>query len=493
MTVGVQGMPIADVSVGSFGIHFQPRISYDKAYLAVSCPNGQVFYKSFPAGASPYLSLSDSKANFSDGVYTYELKLVPYFAKKVRKDEKLSVIPQQAMVLSGYFTVQGGSILPMGIPEGGPARPQDVLHYDDVIITGSLCVGFDCADGESFGFCTVKLKENNVQICFEDTSTGTFPTNDWKIQTNDSASGGASYFTIWDTDAGVRPFTIEAGADANALYVDDTGRVGLRTATPVLDLHIVDGDTPDFRLEQDGSSGWTAQTWDIAGNESNFFIRDVTGGSKLPFRIQPGTPTNTLTLRADGAVGMGTWAPAFPLEIERTGADVTLVAERTDGAIAQMSARSDKTMFGSRSNHKLNLCTNNDPKVTVTTDGYVGVGTVTPTHKLEVYNGAGANAYCDGGNWVNGSSRAFKENIKDLSTADALNTLNELNPVRFNYREMDEEYLGFIAEDVPELVAMKDRKGMSPMDVVAVLTKVVQEQQKTISELQQKISEIEKK
>jgi hypothetical protein len=35
--------------------------------------------------------------------------------------------------------------------------------------------------------------------------------------------------------------------------------------------------------------------------------------------------------------------------------------------------------------------------------------------------------------------------------------------------------VGFIAEDVPDLVSTKDRKGLSPMDIVAVLTKVVQE------------------
>jgi hypothetical protein len=44
---------------------------------------------------------------------------------------------------------------------------------------------------------------------------------------------------------------------------------------------------------------------------------------------------------------------------------------------------------------------------------------------------------------------------------------------------------------VPSLVATKDRKGLSPMDIVAVLTKVVQEQQKTIDELSLKLNELE--
>ena len=64
-----------------------------------------------------------------------------------------------------------------------------------------------------------------------------------------------------------------AGAGNNALYVDAQGDVGLNTSNPVVELHISDGDTPTMRLEQSGASGWTPQTWDIAGNETNFFIR----------------------------------------------------------------------------------------------------------------------------------------------------------------------------------------------------------------------------
>ena len=68
-----------------------------------------------------------------------------------------------------------------------------------------------------------------------------------------------------------------------------------------------------------------------------------------------------------------------------------------------------------------------------------------------------------------------------------------LDPVEFAYKtDSQEKYVGFIAEDAPELEASKDRKGMSSLDIVAVLTKVVQEQRSTIAELSRRLAVVEK-
>ena len=76
---------------------------------------------------------------------------------------------------------------------------------------------------------------------------------------------------------------------------------------------------------------------------------------------------------------------------------------------------------------------------------------------------------------------------------DQVETLKKLYPVRFNYKASpQEESIGFIAEDVPDLVATKNRKSIGPMDVIAVLTKVIQEQQKSIEELSARIEDLEK-
>jgi hypothetical protein len=188
----------------------------------------------------------------------------------------------------------------------GTAASADQVILDDLIVDGSACIGMDCVNGESFGFDTLRLKENNLRIGAVDTSaSASFPSNDWQLTFNDSANGGANKFSVDDITNARTPFTIEASARSNALYVDDAGRVGFGTASPTVRLHAVDGNTPTLRLQQDGSSGFTAQTWDMAGNETNFFVRDATNGSTLPFRIKPGAPTNALSITDSGNVGVG--------------------------------------------------------------------------------------------------------------------------------------------------------------------------------------------
>jgi hypothetical protein len=120
-------------------------------------------------------------------------------------------------------------------------------------------------------------------------------------------------------------------------------------------------------------------------------------------------------------------------------------------------------------------------RITVKGNGYVGIGTQTPSAPLQMAGGA----YTNGTGWFNASSREYKENIESLDSREALMTLASLDPVKFNYKsDASEKHVGFIAEDVPELVATKDRKGLSPMDILAVLTKVVQEQQRRLQDQQ---------
>ena len=125
--------------------------------------------------------------------------------------------------------------------------------------------------------------------------------------------------------------------------------------------------------------------------------------------------------------------------------------------------------------------------------GNVGIGTGSgPTEKLHVVGNILATGTITG-TIVDVSSKDLKKNIEDLSVTEAVGTLEDLKPVKFKFKAEDENdlHIGFVAEDVPALVATPDRKGVSPMDIVAVLTKVVQEQNKTIAEMQKKIQALE--
>ncbi|MBY5935563.1 tail fiber domain-containing protein [Tateyamaria omphalii] len=195
----------------------------------------------------------------------------------------------------------------------------------DVKIQGSLCVGIDCSTSESFGFDTVRLKENNLRLHFDDTSaSASFPSNDWRITINSPDNGGANFFSIDDATAGTSPLRVSAGAGNNAMSIDDSGDVGIGNSNAVVELHVTDGDSPTLRLEQNGSSGFGLQTWDLAGNETNFFLRDVTNSSQLPFRVFPNAGGDLLNLRS-GQVGINDNTPDATLDIEGDGGDTSVL------------------------------------------------------------------------------------------------------------------------------------------------------------------------
>lgn len=222
-----------------------------------------------------------------------------------------------AKVVPDIKKIPAETTVPFVSDKDEPGNFKDQLINDDLIVTGSVGVGFDMTIDYDFGYNTFVLKENNLRMLFDDTSSsGTFPSNDWAIELNSTVDGGENYFAIQDATAARYPFKIMAGARNNSLYISNNGKIGLGTAIPVLKLHLLNNDTPGMRLEQDGSGGWAPQTWDVAGNETNFFIRDATNGSQLPFRIQPGAPTSSLTIKSTGNVGIGTWAPEEILDVK---------------------------------------------------------------------------------------------------------------------------------------------------------------------------------
>lgn len=185
------------------------------------------------------------------------------------------------------------------------------------------------------------------------------------------------------------------------------------------------------------------------------------------------------------SVGIGTTEPKQRLEVngniqihERNSSVAGLMITQSDGETGYIMHNRAST---------LTIGAGSVDRITIDRNGNVGFGVSRPANPIEMASGAHVTA---GGVWTNSSSRTRKENISDLSLEDALAALTQLEPVQFNYKnDRSEKYVGFIAEDVPDLVATSDRDGLSSMDIVAVLTKVVQDQQKKIEELEARLDE----
>lgn len=557
--------PVGKAIGGGSFIEWQLSVSgHERVTLTVSTPDGEVFSKDFAAGSAVVLNLKDLPSSI-DGNYIYQLSVSPRISAAVREQlEKARAAGNEAgaraimkaagiaepVMQTGGFAVLNGSIVAPDRSEGGrdvapggpvansvrnegpanqgggttsPARPgtpvvNDQVIPDDLIVQGSACVGLDCVNNESFGFDTIRLKENNTRIKFDDTSSSAgFPANDWQLTANDSASGGSSKFSIEDITGSKVPFTITAGASTNSIFVDSTGRVGFRTSTPVLDLHIATSNTPAIRLEQNNSGGFTAQTWDIAGNEANFFVRDVTSGSRLPFRIRPGAPTSSVDISADGDVGIGTASPEAQLHVfgDNTADTFVGIGPNPDGNPGTESALTygySGSSFGRASaffnvrpdsgatapNPSLRFATGNTVRMIIDNEGFIALGTLAssggnPTSPIHYTNGGVTAILNTSGQWVDNSSRKTKDHIENLTADVAMQTLKDLTPVTFVTKvDPTDQKVGFIAEEVPELVAVPDRKGLVALDIVAVVTKVVQEQQKTIEQLNERIAQLEK-
>ncbi|MEM9293989.1 MAG: tail fiber domain-containing protein [Acidobacteriota bacterium] len=459
----------------------EPQVAHDSLQVILEASDGCVVVRDFKATGQAVIPLVDDKGEpLRDGAVRWSVTLEPKLDGSVRDamnrarlegDDKFGlklidegILPAQPLAVTGGLLMSKGVAADPEIDENGRrdanasesdaeatraagavsegffSEPATGFLAEEQLITGnltvrsSLCVGTDCPHPESFGFDTIRVKENNLRIHFEDTSsTASFPTNDWRIIANDSANGGSSYLGFQDATANRNVFRVFAGAPSNALTVDSQGDLGLGTATPVTDIHAVDGDTPTLRLEQNGSSGFSPQTFDVAANEANFFIRDATNGSTLPFRIRPGASSNAVYINSDDNIGFGTASPDASLHVvtnqssnfgglrvenNGTGNIQTQFANNNGGWEWRQTFRSGDLIFDSQED--------GDNELELDINGELTVVSLVET-----------------------SDRAAKENFRPVDRSAVLSKIVELPITRWNYisQGAEIEHLGPMAQD----------------------------------------------
>jgi hypothetical protein len=153
----------------------------------------------------------------------------------------------------------------------------------------------------------------------------------------------------------------------------------------------------------------------------------------------------------------------------------------------------------------------NDSWLQFNANGFVGVNTNNdaPTEQLHVvgngrFTAVGAGTFSNNLNITSTgvlttatSDEKFKYNIRPLNYG--LETLLQLKPVNFQWIEGEEEDLGFIAQDVAEIIPEAVNTNWNSdllfryESLIPILTKAIQEQQALIKALEQRIINLENK
>jgi hypothetical protein len=475
-------------------VQWDAQGEYERAVLTVSLPGGEVMRQELDAKETLAFELP---VGARDGAYTYELWLVPRIdaslckalAEARRSGDAAAIVRlreelPESPVVSGGFLVEAGAIV---VPKPAAGSPRNVtaadqVILDDLIVKGNECIGTDCVNNETFGSDTLRIKTLTPRIKLDDTSSSPgFPFNDWQITANDPDTGGANKFSIDDITGAKVPFTLTAGAPTNSIFVAGSGRVGFRTATPALDLHISTGDTPAIRLEQNASGGMTAQTWDLVADEVNFFVRDVTGGDRQPFRIRPGAPTSSLDISSSGRVGLGTASPSAQLHVLSTGSAFALIQDNSGTAAT-------RTL--------LQLQNNGASRLTFTDDSAAASWNLQNTsgnfNMLKSGVGVtafvlqGSGALTIAGSLTQGSDRNSKTGIVEVDPDTILARVADLPISEWTYKADDSRarHLGPMAQDFAAAFRLgQDDLHIAPGDMAGVSLAAIQALHRQLSEL----------
>lgn len=237
-----------------------------------------------------------------------------------------------------------------------------------------------------------------------------------------------------------------------------------------------------------------------AGYIGFHFVELGSPGNFLTFGLH--SHDNLLNITGAGNVGIGTTEPSAKLHLTAGAGNAAIIIDNTaylefGGGISGKDASAGRIGYQLYTADALDI---------------VGAGAI-PNRKIKFWADGGSffygridvqgGAYCNGTTWVDASDARLKRDIQPM-TKYGLNEVLELKPVTyyFNSDNANHPELGFIAQDVqkiiPEVVhgtegnlEKGETLGISYGNLVPLLTKAIQEQQKLIEELQERISKLE--
>jgi hypothetical protein len=324
-----------------------------------------------------------------------------------------------------------------------------------------------------------------------------------------------------------------SGVLGNSLIWDNGTNVGINTITPVARLNVygtsgnpsITADTNNLfsitgslgpQLNIGGYNGASYGMWLQVKDAGN-------GGTLYPILLQP----------LGGNVGIGTSSPAYKFEmagslgnfqLPSSGAEMFFTRNENNDILAT-GGSSSGIRLGAQSQVRIGVGPNYETRLTVTSGGSVGIGNTgaadqrlrvsgvdntSSNYALVVTNSSLSSlmyirndgyAWITGTAWNYGSDYRLKENIYDVE--NGLDMVLKMKPKHFDYIDGQKNNLGFIAQDVKEIIPQavsisNEETGMLALKtdfLVPYLVKAIQEmntkldaQNQTIQNLQEQIN-----
>tara|TARA_Y100000813_G_C24159524_1_gene351394 strand:+ start:236 stop:2320 length:2085 start_codon:yes stop_codon:yes gene_type:complete len=302
----------------------------------------------------------------------------------------------------------------------------------------------------------------------------------------------------------------EQGNGVNVMAIVNQN-VGIGTTNPACKLHVKDSSSEGKIIIENESLALLQLKQPTSNKTYNIELGRTDG--ELSFRSTTG---EKLRIKENGQVGIGTTSPenGYKLHIKGThssGVLGRLLLETTDwSSVLQLKSGSNSNYIYTNLNGDLYFNTTgtakayrflvgSSEKMHINNNGYVGIGTTNPTHPLELRDGVtpisdhnlgkqwryfsnpthdqGLSNYNTHNNinvslksrgsiWIVGSDsnsyflsssdKRIKKDIEIINDDEALNIINNLETVKYNYTDPGKnsgiKTIGFIAQDVQKVI-----------------------------------------
>ena len=213
------------------------------------------------------------------------------------------------------------------------------------------------------------------------------------------------------------------GAVGTRMLIDEVGNVGIGTTSPASKLHINGTGSPSIIIQDsDGTDQYATINHNNGANQ--YIARNNTSNGQHVWFGQTGVSSFTERMRIDasGNVGIGTTSPGRKLEVDFTGSVTGAKFTRSDAAGSSLvefaNSAGVKSIIGYDAGlDGYKIGTSSATNLFVKQSGNVGIGTTSPTHKLEVRGGdvhfenaSSSNTFLDvKGSSANGYIRAYSD------------------------------------------------------------------------------------